>query len=142
MTYSSGFTPNLWGARCLSQEIHCDIAILNQYRDISIKTKSIRYRNRYQISIAIFDKIVVPLKLTYYSVGISTHNLCNSRADVFTTSVPSRLYNLNPFSLQLLHNADHTKDKEYNLGNSSDPPKWMHLLIQIISIDQWEPQGN
>ena len=35
MTYSSCFTPNLWGARCLSLEIHHDIAILNRYRDIS-----------------------------------------------------------------------------------------------------------
>ena len=49
-----------------------DIAIYRDYRDrdisryidISIKTKSIRYRNRFQINIAIFDNIVISPKLT------------------------------------------------------------------------------
>ena len=84
MTYSSGFTPNLWGARCLSKEIHRDIAIFNRYLidiatyrdipryiDISIKTKSIRYRNCFQIIIAIFDNIVISPKL---NTNNSTNN--------------------------------------------------------------------
>ena len=61
MTYSSGFTPNLWGARCLSYRDYRDIS---RYIDISIKTKSIRYRNRFKINIAIFDNIVISPKLT------------------------------------------------------------------------------
>ena len=37
---------------------------ISQYIDISIKTKPIWYRNRFQISIAIFDNIVISPKLT------------------------------------------------------------------------------
>ena len=39
---------------------------ISRYIDISIKTKLTRYRNRFQISSAIFDNIVVTPKLSSY----------------------------------------------------------------------------
>ena len=48
---------------------------ISRYIDISIKTKSIQYRNRFQIGIAIFDNIVISPKLTHkVSLQLTIHN--------------------------------------------------------------------
>ena len=46
--------------------IYRDYSDISRYINISIKTKSIRYRNRIQINIVIFDNIVISPKLTWY----------------------------------------------------------------------------
>ena len=63
---------------------------ISRYIDISIKTKSIRYRNHVQINIVIFDNIVISPKLNRVNTYIKTNHYpssCISRSDVYNTSV-------------------------------------------------------
>ena len=53
-----------------------DYRDISRYIDISIKTKSIRYRNRFQINIAIFDNIVISPKL---------NNNCHDKGMIFVS---------------------------------------------------------